>query len=287
MLESVTGRDCGNITNVDTIIKIIRNKLAAKNYLLILDDVWNLERQKWEELRRSMLGIGNNSKSRIVVTTRDERVASTIGTLPEHKYHLKELKDDECLFIIKQRAFGDSPIPLDLEVIGREIAKKCRGVPLVANVVGGTLCNSRNKSDWLSIKNNMKAWELQADDGGILPILQLSFERLPEPALKQGFAFCSIFPKDYVMKKEILIEIWMAEGFLQSPEGSSKPMEDIGNKYLNDLLSYSLFQDVRKIYGDVITCKMHDLIHDLAQSVSKHETMILETVSKCNISNKV
>ncbi|GKV38799.1 hypothetical protein SLEP1_g46671 [Rubroshorea leprosula] len=227
ILESVTGRACGNIINVDTVIQNIQNELAGKNYLLILDDVWDLESQKWEELRRSLLGMGKNSRSRIVVTTREERVAS----IANHKHHLKELEDDECLSIIKQRAFGDSPIPshLGLEVIANEIAKKCRGVPLVANVIGGTLQNNMSKDYWLSIKN-MNAWELPEGECRILSILRLSFDRLPESALKQCFAFCSIFPKDYVMEKEILIELWMAEGIIQSPEGSCKSMEDIETK---------------------------------------------------------
>ncbi|GLT60210.1 hypothetical protein SLA2020_329870 [Shorea laevis] len=92
------------------------------------------------------------------------------------------------------------------------------------------------------------------------------------------------------MQKEILIEFWMAEGFIQSPEGSSKTLEDIGNEYFNDLLSYSLFQveEVEETCnGSVSACKMHDLIHDLAQSVSKHEIMILETISECNIPKSV
>ncbi|GLT57494.1 hypothetical protein SLA2020_304620 [Shorea laevis] len=290
MLESVAGRDCGNIINMDTVFQNIRSGLAGGNYLLILDDVWNLEGQKWEELRRNLRGLGNNSRSRIVVTTRQEGVASTMGTLPEHKYHLKGLEKDECLLIIKQRAFENSSIPLDLEPIGMEIAEKCRGVPLVANVIGGTLCNSRNKDDWLSIKRNMNkkmnAVELHKEDGWISSILKLSFDRLPKPALKQCFAFCSIFPEDYVMQRKILIELWMAEGFIQSPEGSS--MEDVGNEYINDLLSYSLFQDGKYNYHlQEFTCKMHDLIHDLAKSVSKDETVILETTSECSIPNNV
>ncbi|GKV38789.1 hypothetical protein SLEP1_g46662 [Rubroshorea leprosula] len=147
MLESVTGHGYGNITNLDTVIQAIQNELAGKNYLLILDDVWNLERNEWEKLRSHLLGVGNNSRSWIVVTTRDERVASIMGTFPEHKHYPKKLEDGECLSIIKQRAFGKSPIPSDLEAIGWEIAKKCRGLPLVANVIGGTLCNSRNVDD--------------------------------------------------------------------------------------------------------------------------------------------
>ena len=78
----------------------------------------------------------------------------------------------------------------------------------------------------------------------------------------------------------------MAEGFLQPFQGSSLVMEDIGNKHFDILLTNSLFQDVEKDDCDnVKSCKMHDLVHDLALSISKSETLILEDDSQDNINN--
>ncbi|GLT91502.1 hypothetical protein SLE2022_093850 [Rubroshorea leprosula] len=114
-----------------------------------------------------------------------------------------------------------------------------------------------------------------------MDVLQLSFERLPKPALKQCFAFCSIFPKDFVIVKEKLIQLWMAEGFLQSSKESS--MEEMGDKYFNCLLSYSLFQEeARDSFHSVESCKIHDLIHDFAQSIYS-DTMIIEESSSNNM----
>ncbi|GKU85518.1 hypothetical protein SLEP1_g185 [Rubroshorea leprosula] len=89
------------------------------------------------------------------------------------------------------------------------------------------------------------------------------------------------------MERETLIQLWMAEGFLQLPEETSMMLEDIGDEYFNDLLSYSLFQeDQRDLLGSITHCKMHDLIHDFAQSISKYETVILKTLfSGSNISS--
>ncbi|GKU99312.1 hypothetical protein SLEP1_g12180 [Rubroshorea leprosula] len=285
MFESLKKKGCP-FENEATIVGEIQDELKKENYLLILDDVWNEDKVKWEALRGCLLEINKNKVSRVVVTTRSEKIASIMGTLREHMYHLQELEDDKCWSIIEQRAFGSSSVPsLELKEIGRQIAKQCRGVPLVANVIGASLSNQRGRNEWLSVKNKFDAWGTSSlgDDSRewIDQALQLSFDRLPNP-LKQRFTFCSIFPKDSKIRREMLIELWMAEGFLQPSEGSS--MEDIGDEYFNDLLSYSLFlEEERDSTGKIKSCRMHDFIHDLATSNSKSETLILKAGSESNI----
>ncbi|GKV18584.1 hypothetical protein SLEP1_g28944 [Rubroshorea leprosula] len=181
---------------------------------------------------------GKNVRSRVLITTRSEKVACTMGTLSEHMHHLEKLADGDCWSIIKQRAFVSSSFSLELEGIGRDIASKCRGLALAANVIGGSLCNSRKKDDWLLVKNSNEVWGSIEEANGVLRVLQLSFNRLPTLVLKQCFAFCSIFPKGFVLEKEMLIQLWMAEGFLQPFQSFSETqleMEDIGDKPLKGI----------------------------------------------------
>ncbi|KAM3749985.1 hypothetical protein ACB098_04G002700 [Castanea mollissima] len=272
ILESLT-HNSSTLKNKNEILECLKIQLKGKRYLLILDDVWNEDPVIWDTLMSCLLAINSNLGNCIIVTTRSDYVARIIETLPRR--HLNKLQEEECWSIIKKRI---STIPLnpDLEAIGRKIAKKCGGIPLVATVLGGTMSRKKEKSKWLAIENN-EVWNSLHDSNEMLPILKFSFDHLPSPSLKQCFSYCSCFPKGYDIKKEELIQLWMAEGFLQPSQGSHLVMEDIGNMYFDILLLNSFFQDVKQDeYGNIISCKMHDLVHDLALSISKSETLILK-----------
>ncbi|PON96546.1 NB-ARC domain containing protein [Trema orientale] len=70
---------------MDQMQKQLRSELNGKRYLLILDDVWNVDREKW--LRLKDLLLGGKEGSRIMVTTRSKMVAEITRTEAE-AYHL-------------------------------------------------------------------------------------------------------------------------------------------------------------------------------------------------------
>ena len=127
---------------------------------------------------------------------------------------------------------------------------------------------------------NSEIWDLSNNE--ILPVLMLSYYFLPSH-LKQCFAYCSIFPKDYEFEKENLILLWMAESFLQQSEGE-KTMEEVGDGYFHDLSSRSFFQRSRSHKSYFV---MHDLINDLAQLVSHKSCVQLKDGTVNEIPNKV
>ncbi|XP_034673151.1 putative disease resistance protein RGA3 isoform X1 [Vitis riparia] len=254
----------------------LRNALDGEKFLLVLDDVWNTDREKWLKLKDLLVDGANGSK--ILVTTRKKSVASIMGTFPMQE--LKDLSHEDCLSLFVKCAFKDGEdkqYPTLLK-IGDQIVEKCAGVPLAVRSLGSLLYPKRGERDWVSIRDS-EIWELEQNEDGIMAALRLSYYDLPYH-LKQCFALCSLFPKDCKINNVFLISTWMAEGLIHS-SGQNAKMEDIGERYINELSSRSFFQDVEQLIPGVeYTFKMHDLVHDLAMSFARPECLTLNFHSK-------
>ncbi|KAL0304782.1 UNVERIFIED_CONTAM: putative disease resistance protein RGA3 [Sesamum angustifolium] len=241
ILESVTN----NVVKVEgreAILQKLKEELKDKRFLLVLDDLWNDEQQYWEDFRSSLVGINSANGNFIIVTTRSKRVASIVN--PRYQHSLGILSDDDCWDIIKMRAFSNEvEVSEHLENIGRKIAGKCGGLPLAANMIGGTL-QRKEIDDWTSVLQSGFS-DSNGDTSGVLQVLKLSFDRLPSPLLKKCFAYCSIFSEDEIIWKERLIQLWMAEGLLVENDGND--MESLGSRVYDILLQNCFFQEAEKI----------------------------------------
>lgn len=254
------------VESQEVIRKRAQEALKDKTYLLVLDDVWEQDVHKWENFKNSLWELTSTMGNNIIITTRNEKVASIVN--PFHIHVLEGLSEKECWSIIKAEAFGEGDDPSEYETIGENIARKCCGLPLAAEVVGRAL-RRKPIEEWISIE---RSW-LSEDEGRLfilnklrssfdnlsLPSLQNFDNYLALPSLQKCFVYCSIFPKGHRILKQTIIELWMAEGFLKTDD-----MESEGNDYFNALLHNSLLlAGDRDDHGNVESCVMHDLVHDL------------------------
>uniref|UniRef100_A0A7C9AFF8 Disease resistance protein winged helix domain-containing protein n=1 Tax=Opuntia streptacantha TaxID=393608 RepID=A0A7C9AFF8_OPUST len=153
--------------------------------------------------------------------------------------------------------------------------RKCEGMPLAIKALGGLLKSQNSTSQWRKIEQDRDIWN-KVDD--VLPSIKLSFKYLPSVAAKKCFAYCAIFKEDDIIEKDRLIQLWMAQGLLQSyDEKEQLRDEPLGEKYLRILLNYSLFQEVKfDDLGNIQSCKMHDVVHSLVLNISKCDAEIIE-----------
>ncbi|KAG8646651.1 putative disease resistance protein RGA1 [Manihot esculenta] len=268
--------DRENTSNLDMeqLQRNMRETIGDKKYLLILDDVWNDDPMRWNLLNELLCTGANGSK--ILVTTRSNKVASVMGSVSE--YELKGLPHDECMALFTKCAFkaGEEKCYPNLVKVGEEIVRKCKGVPLAVTTIASLLFTQREGRYWKSIRDN-GLWQMEQKENDILPALRLSYDHLPA-YLKRCFAYCCFYPKDYQYKHLRLIQFWMVHGLVESTN-ENEELEDIGLRYFQELRSRSFFQDFEE-YDIFIRCKMHDLVHDLALSLTQNEFSTITSSTK-------
>ncbi|KAH0741394.1 hypothetical protein KY290_034437 [Solanum tuberosum] len=138
----------------------LQQLLNGKRYLLVLDDVWNEDQDKWANLR-AVLKVGASGAS-VLTTTRLEKVGSIMGTL--QPFRLSNLSQEDCWLLFMQRAFGhQEEINPNLVAIGKEIVKKSGGVPLAAKTLGGILRFKREEREWEHARDN-DIWNLPQEE---------------------------------------------------------------------------------------------------------------------------
>lgn len=271
IIEAIEGR-APNLTELETLLQRVRDLTEGKKFFLVLDDVWTEDFRKWEPLRDT-LKYGAPG-SRILITTRKEGVATMMGCSCMHP--LGELSEEDCWWLFSQIAFSerDPEERRQLEDLGRVIAHKCNGLPLAAKTLGSLMRLKKTREEWHYILDS-EIWKLEEAERGLFPPLLLSYYDLPS-AVRRCFSYCAVFPKDHKIAKNELIKLWMAQGFLSS-RGCTE-MELKGREYFDSLVTRSFFQDFEKdkVDGSIQRCKMHDIVHDFAQFLTKNECMILE-----------
>ncbi|KAK4551362.1 hypothetical protein RGQ29_032385 [Quercus rubra] len=279
MLEQLTKRK--HEESLEILQNQLREKLNGKKYLLVLDDLWNENSNKWL-LLKNLLICGARG-SRILVTTRSESVARIIGAAPSHA--LRGLPEEKAWSLFVKVAFEQGKLQ-ENEVrisLGKEIMGKCGGVPLAIRTIASLLSTKASENDWRYFRSSLllEITQEEGKENDILSTLKLSYNHLPS-YLKQCFAYCRLFPKDYKIDVTTLINLWAAQGFIKLSD-SKQRVEDVGREYFMVLLRRCFFQDVQKDEYDIISyCKMHDLMHDLAILVAGMESTMLTSSGEYN-----
>uniref|UniRef100_A0A803P938 Uncharacterized protein n=1 Tax=Cannabis sativa TaxID=3483 RepID=A0A803P938_CANSA len=287
ILSKITGKIVEDLpSNKKSQDVVLGKSLNGKKYLIVLDDVQNEEPEKWKSLTDS-LKVGAIG-SKMLVTTRSETVSNLIkGRI--RPYLLKDLSDEKYLFLFGKIAFGGREIEARQIRVGMEIVRRCAGRPLAIKATAAML-RSKSAEEWRTFykREFSKIGESHHDmlpfgflsstndHREMLSLLKLCYDDLPS-CLKHCFAYCSLFPKGYVINVQKLIKLWMAQGFIVEQLGKSQ--EDVGYEYFLSLLGGYFFEEVERdnSTGKMTKCKMHNFMHDLAMLVTDHQCVLFSS----------
>ncbi|XP_016437990.2 putative late blight resistance protein homolog R1B-16 isoform X1 [Nicotiana tabacum] len=244
----------------------------GRRYLIVVDDIWS--KIAWDEIRLCLPDDGK--RSRVLLTTRDAEVAQYASSSKDpFKMHL--LCPDDCWNLFQQKAFAGKGFPIEFEDVGKDVAKNCKGLPLMIAVVAKILSSKRTLEEWRKVAERVSSLAEVDAYQQCSGVLALSYNHLPS-YLKGCFLYFGLFPKASEISMEKLIRLWIAEGLLKIK--GMEGLEEVAASHLNYLIDKSLvIVSKGSMDGKIMTCMIHDLVHDfcLKEAGSQNLLYIVNT----------
>nr|XP_029149390.1 putative disease resistance RPP13-like protein 1 [Arachis hypogaea] len=185
IIEAITSTSC-NLKDLNLLQHDLKERLSRQKFFVVLDDAWNEDYEDWSRLLKPFQNGAKGSK--ILITTRSKKVASVVQTISP--YELSLLSDEDCWLVFSKHArlSTDSMENPTLKKVGKDIVKKCDGLPLAAQALGGLLRGNFDVEYWNHILKS-EVWKFSNDKIKVVPALRISYYYLPS-CLKECFVYC-------------------------------------------------------------------------------------------------
>ncbi|KAF5730656.1 disease resistance protein [Tripterygium wilfordii] len=221
--------------------------------VIILDDMW-------EAFPLEAIGIPEptqENKSKLVLTTRSLDVCRRMEC---EGIKMELLSKEEAWELFSGRVGNHVLVDPSIEAIARKVADECACLPLAVVTVAGSMRAKDDLCEWRTALRELR--EVTERHTDILETLKFSYNRLKNQKLQECFLYCALYPEDFEIDREELIEHLIAEGIIDVLD-CRKAEHDKGHVMLNELENACLLERVEG-HQRLKCVKMHDLIRDMA-----------------------
>ncbi|CAN6328382.1 unnamed protein product [Urochloa humidicola] len=212
-----------------------------------------------------------------MLTTRSFHVGKQVNKLT-HVHEVKLLNEQESWQLFSLKAFPsyeniDATNRLELENVGKNIVKKCNGLPLALIVLGSHLSKNLHVDTWLKMDRCLD-WEVTSKWDNLQRIIARSYDDLPSHNLKSCFLYMVSFPEDYKIHSDDLTRLWIAEGFV--PHRSNQTLEETAHDYLKELAQRSMvhIHSRNELHDGWTSYVMHDVVREWAAQQARKERFL-------------
>lgn len=230
---------------------LMRDHLAESKFALFLDDLWEAE------VDFQALGVpyggGYTTRSKLIFTTRSRTVANRFTSIVL-ELNMLSIEDAWKLFWNK---VGFDLIHLEyaeqsyINMIARILVVKSRGLPLLLCTVGRAMASRVNHKQWFYALDQIH--KMEGTDTEVHILLQFCLDSLPNNTIKACLTYFSLFPEDFTVLKNELIDFWMCEQLLSDL--------NLGYNAIDTIIRASLLEEEED------SVKLLDMVRDFALSV--------------------
>ncbi|XP_048594192.1 disease resistance protein RPS5-like [Brassica napus] len=236
---------------------VLHTSLKKMRFVLLLDDIW-------KEVDLNEIGVPFPTRAngcKVVFTTRFREVCGQMGVDDPMEVKCLESKEAWDLFRAKVGKITLESHP-DILELACQVAGKCRGLPLALNIIGENMASKRTVEEWEQAVDTLasSAADFPGMEDHILPVLKYSYDSLKGEHVKSCFLYCALFPEDFAIEKEKLIDYWICEGFIDEKQGLNKAKNQ-GYGIIGTLVQACLLTEEEECESHV---RMHDVVREMA-----------------------
>lgn len=216
-----------------------------------------------ERIELSEAGVPVQNASKIVFTTIFEEVCSSMSV--DWRFKVDYLPQEEAwnLFRLKvtDEVLNSHP---EIRELAETVANMCGGLPLALVTIGRAMASRRDPDNWRYAIEELQRYPSGFESMGtrVFPLLKFSYDRLTSETYKTCFLYGSLFPRNQIIMKDELIELWIGEGLLRDSHNIAAARRE--RKFILESLKLACLLEEVEVNNSEDFVKMHDMLRDMA-----------------------